>query len=50
MMFENWCYEEEILSKIAKHYQTGDPLPKELQKNLANSKLAVGFLYRRMYQ
>jgi hypothetical protein len=25
-------------------------LPKELQKNLANSKLAVGFLYRRMYQ
>jgi len=27
---ENWCYHEETLLGMAKHYQTGEPLPREI--------------------
>ena len=27
---ENWCYHEETLLGFAKHYGTGEPLPREL--------------------
>jgi Zn-dependent oligopeptidase len=48
MMFENWCYEEEVLTKISSHYQNGEVMPKELQKNLVKSRIAnLGFLFRR---
>jgi Zn-dependent oligopeptidase len=49
MMFENWCYEEEVLAKISSHYQTGEVMPKDLQRNLVKAKIAnLGFLYRRL--
>jgi hypothetical protein len=48
MMFENWCYEEEVLTKISSHYRNGEVMPKELQKNLVKSRIAnLGFLFRR---
>ncbi|MGF1727450.1 oligopeptidase A [Photobacterium nomapromontoriensis] len=44
---ENWCWEEEALSFISGHYETGEPLPKEmLDKMLAakNYQSAMGLL------
>ncbi|SMC09211.1 M3 family metallopeptidase [Nitratiruptor tergarcus] len=35
---ENFAYEEEVLSLFAKHYQTGEPLPKEMIENLKRAK------------
>jgi peptidyl-dipeptidase Dcp len=35
---ENWCYEPETLALIAKHYQTGAPMPVELIEKLRRSK------------
>ncbi|MDK2595949.1 oligopeptidase A [Pseudoalteromonas obscura] len=35
---ENWCYEEEALSFISGHYDTGEPLPKELLDKLLAAK------------
>ncbi|HEY9879092.1 MAG TPA: M3 family metallopeptidase [Leptolyngbyaceae cyanobacterium] len=33
---ENWCYHRETLLKLARHYETGEPLPEDLyQKILA---------------
>ncbi|UTV27804.1 oligopeptidase A [Photobacterium atrarenae] len=44
---ENWCWEEEALSFISGHYETGEPLPKAmLEKMLAakNFHSAMGIL------
>ncbi|WP_125778750.1 oligopeptidase A [Pseudoalteromonas rubra] len=35
---ENWCYEEEALAFISGHYETGEPLPKELLDKLLAAK------------
>ncbi|PHI35061.1 oligopeptidase A [Pseudoalteromonas sp. GCY] len=35
---ENWCYEEEALSFISGHYETGEPLPKEMLDKLLAAK------------
>ncbi|TQF66656.1 oligopeptidase A [Pseudoalteromonas luteoviolacea] len=35
---ENWCYEEEALSFISGHYESGEPLPKELLDKLLAAK------------
>lgn len=35
---ENWCYDEEALSFISGHYETGEPLPKELLDKLLAAK------------
>jgi oligopeptidase A len=35
---ENWCYEEEALSYLSGHYETGEPLPKELLDKLLAAK------------
>ena len=35
---ENWCYEEEALNFISGHYETGEPLPKELLDKLLAAK------------
>jgi oligopeptidase A len=31
---ENWCYERATLEGIARHYQTGEPLPESLRERL----------------
>ncbi len=35
---ENWCWQAEILSKLSKHYQTGESLPKALYQKMLASK------------
>lgn len=35
---ENWCYEEEALAFISGHYETGDPLPKEMLDKMLAAK------------
>lgn len=35
---ENYCWEKESLALIAKHYQTGQPLPDELYKKMMDAK------------
>ncbi|MDO6437294.1 M3 family metallopeptidase [Cyclobacterium sp. 1_MG-2023] len=33
-IFENWCYEEACLDLFAKHYETGEPIPKSYIENI----------------
>ncbi|MGG5571468.1 oligopeptidase A [Vibrio diazotrophicus] len=35
---ENWCWEEEALEFISGHYETGEPLPKEMLDNMLAAK------------
>jgi len=35
---ENWCWEEEILSGFALHYQHKQPMPEELKERLLRSR------------
>ena len=37
-MLENWCWEEEVLQRLSKHYQTSEPLPRELIQALSSTK------------
>ncbi len=37
-IFENWIWDYEILSSFAKHYKTGEILPKPLFDNMVNAK------------
>jgi oligopeptidase A len=37
-LMENWCWEEEILTRFAHHYQDDKPLPDELKDRLLRSK------------
>ncbi|WP_323789663.1 M3 family metallopeptidase [Psychroserpens sp.] len=37
-IFENWIWDYNILSSFAKHYETGEVLPKELFDNMVNAK------------
>ena len=39
-MLENWCWEEEALRRISRHYQTGEPLPDSLIEKLIKSRTA----------
>ncbi|CAA7393959.1 unnamed protein product [Spirodela intermedia] len=42
---ENWCYQRDTLMSIAKHYETGEPLPEEVyQKLLAARTFRAGSL------
>ncbi|WP_239576911.1 M3 family metallopeptidase [Archangium primigenium] len=38
---ENWCFHEETLSRLARHVDTGEPLPRALQE-----KIRAGRIYR----
>jgi len=43
-IFENWIWNYEILSSFAKHYETGEVLPKEIFDNMVKAKnLSSGF-------
>jgi len=44
-IFENWIWDYETLSKFAKHYQTGETLPKELFDNMIKAKNVNSGLY-----
>lgn len=35
---ENWCYQRDTLMSIAKHYETGEPLPEEVYLKLLAAK------------
>jgi len=37
-LLENWCWEDEILSRFAHHYQDGKPMPGELKDRLLRSR------------
>ncbi|WLQ13020.1 oligopeptidase A [Hahella aquimaris] len=48
---ENWCWEEEALALISGHYQSGEPLPKELlEKMLAAKNFQSGMLMVRQLE
>ena len=36
-LFENWCWEAELLSKYAHHYQTDEKLPEDMKQRLLRS-------------
>jgi oligopeptidase A len=45
---ENWCYDRPTLFGMARHYQTGEPLPEELyQKLLASKQYQAGLMMLR---
>jgi oligopeptidase A len=37
-LLENWCWEDEILSRFARHYQSGEEMPVELKTRLLRSR------------
>ncbi len=37
-MFENWVWDPKVLNLFAKHYQTGQPLPKELLDGMIRAR------------
>jgi len=37
-LMENWCWDEEILSRFAHHYQDGRPMPEDLKDRLLRSR------------
>lgn len=46
-LLENWAWRPEVLKKISRHYQTGDPLPDELIASMVKAKnagVATAFL------
>jgi len=48
---ENWCWEQEALSLMSGHYETGDPLPDELfQKMLAAKNFQAGMMMLRQLE
>ncbi|QBF82843.1 oligopeptidase A [Shewanella maritima] len=48
---ENWCWAEEALAEISGHYETGEPLPKELlDKMLAAKNFQSGMMMLRQLE
>eukprot|EP01127_Copromyxa_protea_P019555 TRINITY_DN6383_c0_g2_i5.p1 TRINITY_DN6383_c0_g2~~TRINITY_DN6383_c0_g2_i5.p1 ORF type:complete len:349 (-),score=57.52 TRINITY_DN6383_c0_g2_i5:261-1307(-) len=39
-MLENWCYEEDVLKLLSKHYTSGEPLPVTLRNQLIAARFA----------
>jgi oligopeptidase A len=37
-LMENWCWEEDILSRFARHFQDGNPMPEDLKCRLLRSR------------
>lgn len=48
---ENWCWQEDALAEISGHYETGEPLPKEmLDKMLAAKNFQSGMMMLRQLE
>lgn len=39
-MLENWCWQKEVLQRMSKHYQTGQPLPDDMLQSMIRAKHA----------
>lgn len=39
-MLENWCYDENVLTMISRHYKTGENLPPEMIRSIQRSRFA----------
>ena len=37
-LLENWCWEDEILARFARHYETGEGIPADLKDRLLRSR------------
>lgn len=37
-LLENWCWEDEVLARFARHYESGEALPDDLRKRLLRSR------------
>jgi oligopeptidase A len=37
-LLENWCWEKEVLTRFARHYLDGKPMPEDLQDRLERSR------------
>jgi len=37
-MLENWCWEPSVLERMTSHYQTGEPMPREMIEKLVKSR------------
>ena len=50
-MLENWCFSNTILSRVSKHYKTGEPLPAELIEKMKKAKYVSQGLFnlRQLY-
>jgi len=51
-MLENWVWEPKVLKEISSHYETQEPLPDDLIKELIESRrvnVALGHLYQIFY-
>jgi oligopeptidase A len=45
-IMENWAWEEEALSLISGHFETGEPLPEDLYEKLASARTFGGGLFQ----
>ncbi|PHH55189.1 Thimet-like oligopeptidase [Ceratocystis fimbriata CBS 114723] len=43
-MLENWCWTPEVLKRLSKHVETGEPIPEDLIKKLISTKHVNGAL------
>jgi len=49
-MFEEWCYDADVLRSFAKHYDTGQPIPYKLVDGMVKSRyLASGMAAERQF-
>jgi len=49
-LYENWCWDRDVLRTFARHYETGEPIPDELIDGmLAARQFASGMLAERQF-